>query len=510
MAQAQRKPPTPDPEAEAREALARLDEALRESPAPAEAFSAAAATSPVPAVFERWLVWARGQADPALADEAAQAWLDALPAEALVPLLHLLGSAEARGAFKQALWYLEHAEKLAPGDTRARGARPRLLVAIACRHLANRRPDLAAHAAADLARLPHGSTERGAALVLALRCACARAGWEPGGDPAGALARAWGGPARATVLVDVLAGHCHLGDPRGRPEPEHVAAALALLAEHGLAPVVPRRFRRALAQRTRQAVGLGAAELLALARAALRTSELETAFAATALGLALPDRSLDGAFLVLRARSLPSWTPRRRRACLAAAAELARRGGDAELLAEATAADLPCESGELLRVGGPVAREALEAVLRREREAAGYPGLGQDREPPLGCRCAACQARLASRVGAEEEAGDEADEDLDLEEATRGAEEGPEGPSEPERRPLGWGGLDELSGLPPRLLALFLEAAARHGSFGRMPTPEEIQGRDPALFARIEQAVAEFEKAGGTFPVPRGARRRRA
>jgi hypothetical protein len=54
-----------------------------------------------------------------------------------------------------------------------------------------------------------------------------------------------------------------------------------------------------------------------------------------------------------------------------------------------------------------------------------------------------------------------------------------------------------LAGLPPKLLALFLDILSR---FGDIPDPEEMARLDPALHTRFARALDEHLMKGGALP----------
>lgn len=475
---------------EVRSAVAALESGFD----PGGLYRGAAQRDPRPEVFRRWLAWARRLRGWKWADEAATAWHEALPDDT-APLLFLVESAEERGSFNKALAFLEMAEARDRLDPEVGRARARLLVALVRRHLSKGKTALAERAVDELAELPWARSDRGTAFVLSLRWAAsvpdAREAWRV------ELASVCGGPARAAVLLQAVAAACGLRW-EGPPPPEAglaeaVGAACALGDEFGLPLPILEGWAKPLFRQL-PSERLDAAALRALAGAALRSGRKELAHAAAGCGLALTERSLDAAFLLMRGRSLPPWTPRRVRECLVAAAELARRSRDTALLAEIVAADPlgTVRSPALLSLEDAVPEETLRRILRRERSAGAYPVFERDREEPIvtGCDCPVC--RGASRPAGLEEGDDPFCGDLE--------DDRPEGLEE---------GFEDLEALPPEVLALFLEAAAKYGRYGRLPSPDEIRRKDPKLFERMESALIESVAGGGPPPQSGRARKKR-
>lgn len=459
---------------------------------PGALYREAAAIGPRREVFERWLAFASGRGDQRGAEDAAQAWSLAHPLDP-APVLHLARSLEKRGAFQKALALLELADERGVTDPALARSRLRVLVRVVARQVSKGKADLALRAVEEIAALPLVRSERGAAFVLALRWVAdarhARAvQWRD------ALCAAWGGAVSADVLLALVGAACGLrmADPPRSPTLADVAAACHLGLEFGIELSIPAIWRTPLLKQLRsKSVAAGdAVELVALARSAVQAKERELAFVAAGRGLQGDDRSLDALLLLMRAKNLPDGSPRRTRECLAAAAELARRARDTALLASIVAAD-PMH-GEGGGRSGLLSLERIEEsdlrrILERERGDLGYP---RDREAPLACECPACAGRAGYGAGEDPFDEDEIDDLYD------------------DDRPLDLRDLEDLKnlvGLPPPLMALFLEATAKYGRYGQTPTPEEVERRDPELAARIRKALLELT-AG---PAPRRRKRRR-
>ena len=106
------------------------------------------------------------------ADEVFFRWHEALPDDPQ-PLLYLTESAEKRNALNKALKYLSEAEMLDGLNPKVRRARVHLLVAIAIRHLKQRKPHLFAKDFEEIEALPQIQEGDRLAFSSALRWVCA-------------------------------------------------------------------------------------------------------------------------------------------------------------------------------------------------------------------------------------------------------------------------------------------------------------------------------------------------
>lgn len=341
------------------------------------------------AVYARWLEYTRRRGRDKEADEVAMRWRRALPRDK-APLLHLMESAAQRNALDKALKFLQQAEELDAVDSSIQRARLRLWVAKALRHFAKGRPDLAGRDLDEMEQLPQLAEGDRRAFLAALRWVQAHASgnaqeaarWEQEtirlmGDrlPADVLRAAVGigiGPSAAAVhsaedppagdLVAAAGRACILGEDLGFP----IRVPSAWVGYLGAALSVK------LADRS----GADPAALAALARAAIGSEDNSIAFLASGIGLR-QGGALEARFLLFRGQSFPRWFGRRRDECFSAAAELARRRRDMDLLAETV--DL---RRHYAGWGGPFSGEAPDAamsaedlahVLRREADAAKFP-----------------------------------------------------------------------------------------------------------------------------------------
>jgi hypothetical protein len=472
-------------------------------------FERVAAADPRPEVFERWLAWARRNGGERAAKEVALAWKRASAGDAR-PLILLMEMAERRGAFKKALGLLGEAESLDRLSPFVAQARFRLMAAMALRHLEQLQARLAARDLAGIEALPEARLGRRPAFVAALRHLVSRQMQDSHRQTRAEVVSILGGEREAFFLLAALEGAVRQGPAEGSAlpggSPLELVTALASVAvlcnDVGVPIALPAPWEKKLVSGLAgDRVGLpDDAGLRAVAECALRSNIPRLAYVASGAGLRR-GTSL-GRFLLLRAHSL-SWAPRRRRECLAAATALAVRARDSPLIAEIRDR-MPWYEGQAAGDGG-LEREEIERIVAREA-AAEYRS--PDISAPPGAaapHCAVCGRAHEAPVAEDDLAGDDdsleedEDDDLDdeelaevtLEEILRNARSLPRGRGRAPRLPA------ELAGLPPKLLALFLEMLSR---FGDIPDPEEIATSDPALYARFSRAIDEQLMKGGALP----------
>ncbi len=489
-----------------------------------------------PETFRQWLAWSRSQRPWQETDKVALRWHEAFPDDT-EPLLYLTGSAEKRGAFKKALGFLEAAEELDSLRPEVRRARQRLLLATARRHLRQRKPHLVDKDVAALAGLPRMQSGDGPLVLAALGWATAleRGDDQQADEHREGLERELESETAVLLVLGGLAEAVRLRQPRLPRKPPRsdrgqltaaVARATDLADALGVAVEIPQPWSRVLIREVESPKSSWTpGQLLNLTAAALASQLSEVAYAASGAGLGQggPHRAR---FLLLRARSLPIWTPYRTAKALEAAVELARRGRDFDLISEAVELSrgrrrLPgFLLGRLAMEETSLSGEELEAVLRREQEAREYPkDFGDDDEPDW--------AMEPDRAGPDQAGPDWDDEDgwdddeLDFDPfcdcpgcTRRRLELGLDAaPLEDEPEDEGLAYPLELTGLPPPLLRLMMEATLKYGGPGGMPPePETVERLDPELFEKIQAAFLEYEAGGGALPrrpAPRRKKRRR-
>ncbi len=363
---------------------------------PEQLYARACAIDPHPETFGQWLDWARRHRDWRLSEQAAEAWRRALPKDTR-PLLHLMDSAEKRGALKKALGYLEAAEILNALNPEVRRARLRLLAATAVRHLTQRKANLAERDLADLEALLQAREGDRPAFLSAIRwmCAVLRRDEEAALQHSAEVDRQMGSRIAGTLTLGNLTEICRLVDAVGESylvrkidmKPgvsagAAVARACALGDDLGLPFAIPIGFEEELLKELKAGPGtLDARQLRLLAESALRLDLRKLAFAASGAGLA-KGGATEARFLLLRARALPEWEEARCDRCLAAATELARRQRDMALVEEAV--DLRRDSGlrgssfldwidSLEPRSLSMNTDELNKVLRREKEESKFP-----------------------------------------------------------------------------------------------------------------------------------------
>jgi hypothetical protein len=313
-------------------------------------------------------------------------------------------SAEKRNALQKAFKFMERAEQIDGLNAEVRRARLRLLVAMAIRHLKDRKARLAEGELRQLEALPQAQQGDRPAFISALRWAWAQTGGPNQGMPDGRaeVVRLLGSELAAGMVVAGVARRCGLNvrEPEAPPKGVQLSSALgracALGDDMGLPLEIPEKLLDRLEKElSSKDFTAPVPALVALGETAIRQDLLKMGYAIAGAGLA---QGIEGQarFLYLRARGMPSWESERRDSCLAAASELARRQRDNDLLNRI--GELRDEEMDWL--GGPpesrattISAEEIAAVVERESKERGYP----KSRPPLGfsgggCQCPACRA----------------------------------------------------------------------------------------------------------------------
>ena len=289
--------------------------------------------------FQRWLRHT-AEASPDSSDLVAERWCAALPND-IPPLLHLMQSAEKRNALQKAFKYMERAEQIDGLNADVRRARLRLLVAMAVRHLREKKPHLAEKELRQMAALPQAQQGDRPAFVAALRWVwCGLQLW-PGEATAAhkEAVQILGDGVTAHLLILNVQNWCGLTELElGKPPKPSVPlfAAMGRVCALGddmgmpvdLSREMPAQLMKELSA---PKVSADPRALAALGEAAMRRDDSRLAYAIAGAGLAQGSDN-HGRFLFLRSRSLPPWEDQRRSSCLAAASELARRQHDSDLL----------------------------------------------------------------------------------------------------------------------------------------------------------------------------------
>ena len=492
---------------------------------PARLYRLASEIDPAADTFRQWLEWTENHTSHwKHTDAVAATWHAAVPDDTR-PLLYLMKSAENRNAFKKALGYLEKAECLDGLNPDVKKARLRLLAATAVRHLKQKKAHLAKKDLTEIEALPQFGDGDRPAFLVALNSVCAVIDGQKTelsrlNDE---LINLLESPVTAKVVMQGLLQACSLSDrkinlPADTKAPmtsDDLVIALArgcrLGDDMGIPITIPLEYEKKLRNFfTTADSSHDTATIRVIAETALRNNHYELAYAAAGVGLVKQGAST-ARFLLLRARSLPTWEIERKEDCLTAAIELARRERDLDLIDEAI---------ELRRNGNKMPfgfsffnsmigedkpsmdAEELNDVLELEKEAREYPSDymsddyfddfddddDDDDYEESDCRyCDAkkCPDRKApyrpDKLYAEEFDDDDDDDDID---------------DFPDFNTL----LDDfLPDLPPDLMALIMKVFAKHGKNGSFPDPDELARKDPWL---ADQLLREMKKVetDGTLP----------
>jgi hypothetical protein len=346
---------------------------------------------------------------PETCDAVAEQWAAALPRD-ITPLLHLMRSAEQRDALQKAFGLMERAEEIDGVNPDVRRARLRLLAAMAVRHLRQNKPKLAGKDLSQIEALPQSQQGDRPAFVAALRFVwCLARNARDEADAAYAAAVRFLGDEATTQILFIEVEHwCGRSDSKlgksQRPRTTLLAALgriCALADDMGMelattADIWNQMERELSAPK----VSVNPQALEALGNLAMRRSQIPIAYALAGAGLAQGAES-HAQFLFLRAQSLPPWEDERRDLCLAAAAELARRRHDSELLTKiglwrqevsdwADFADYATAAPGTEEIGRLVEREI------GDRDYPGTPPEGDDEDyldDDEDCQCPACCAQ---------------------------------------------------------------------------------------------------------------------
>jgi hypothetical protein len=431
------------------EELARLqpENGVKHFVSPEQLYQRACVLDPHREAFSQWMDWAKRE--PAgKAEQVAQSWHKIRPGD-LEPVLYLMEYAKKRKAFHTALMYLDKAERIDGVHSSIRRARLHLLAGRALQHIQQKKARPAEELLAEMAALPQAQQGDRPAFLAALRY---MAGAVRGDSAQASVQRAeverlLESGAAASLLILSVAQACKRSalekpapvqawtDAEKANLPAAIARVSSLARDMELEAPIPWTVMAEASkqfQRTKPALATG--QLLALADAAIGAAHLELLYAVSAAGLA-SGGAQQARFLLLRAQALPGRQFERRALCAAAAAEIARKQGDA-----ATAE----EAGELLSSSGPmsgisVTAEQAAEVLRKEKASSKPGGRAPSYRGILGpkCNCPECR-RARGEAGPYDEFDD--DDEFD--------------------------GLDDVFDLPPReILEQAAKALPRSGSF---------------------------------------------
>lgn len=396
---------------------------------PAELYQRACAIDPHTEAFSTWLDWTRQNSGEAPAEQVAEAWHKACPAD-LEPVLFLMEGAAARKAFPTALKYLAQAEQIDGVHPQVRRARLRLMAGGILRHIQQQKPHLAIGKLDALAALPQAQQGDRPAFLAVLRFLIhvLRADTQQMGAAQAQAEQLLGGRAAAKLLIFGLAlaakqpSPVILESPGALTPAERATIPAALARVTALAKdmnsaglKIPQSYIDAAAQQLPgSSSSLDTAQIQVLAEAGVNANHSDLAYTASAAGLERGGASEAG-FLLLRARALPPQQFQRRALCAAAVVQIARQNRDTELLEKAA---------NLLR--GPLRSADLELtpdqaaeVLRKEKAEPRFlarSGNGPDYRAILKEKLCDCPACRRARGEAPDSFDDDFEDEPDLDE----------------------------------------------------------------------------------------------
>ncbi len=364
---------------------------------PDRIFARVCAADPCSENFQRWLDWHKNSWKRA-ADHVAEKWLAHLPKD-VKPALHLMTSAEKRGAFTTAFEYMCRAEMIDGLNPEVRKARFRLLVSMATRHLQKKKTKLAWPELNALAVLPETQHGDRVAYVAALNCVgCMILGRdEEVKKECSRIVEVFNSAVAARIVLRGAILACKFMAkvpelPLVNEGPLAAAAgrACAVGEDVGVPFDIPRELNQELMRDlAANGPGLDFAPLSALGEVALREQNLPLAYAVSTAGLAGAPAGHPH-FLFLRAQALPRGLDERQDACVDAAAELARRQRNDSLL-EKISRWRENVFGEFAPMSAELSmpNEEVNKVLQAERSKPNFPDGNSKPEQP--CDCPDCR-----------------------------------------------------------------------------------------------------------------------
>lgn len=387
---------------------------------PEEIYQRAAAINPTADVFAPWLEWAKlGNANP---DDVALSWHRTCPGD-IQPLLHLIESKSSRKAYHDALKYLAAAEEIDGTHPVVRMERVRLLTGKLLKQFRKKNLRLVQQTVQEIAaEASVREGDRPAVLAALHWLVVGAAGHESTEAARSKVETILGNRIAAIILRYVVSGAAGLPAPADTPWPSRLSsedrasipAALArtlLVARYFGFPdnEIPAGYpAEAARELPKVADSLDIAHIRCLADYGIASRELSLAYVAAGAGMNRGGAA-EARFLLARALSLPEPLHDRKVACAAAAATIARRRQETDVVKKAI---------EALHKSGDAdadldLEEALD-VLAQEKAAGKYPTPGNPGPnyskllyDPDSCDCPVCR----SGRGELEEADDE---DLDV------------------------------------------------------------------------------------------------
>jgi hypothetical protein len=474
---------------------------------PEHLYSLARKIDPSSETFRQWLDWLENDDSHwKEANAAAKAWHAAVPDDAR-PLLFLMKSAEKRNSLKKALGYLEKAERLDGLNPGVKRARLHLLAATAIRHLKQKKTRLARKDLVEIDALPQSGEGDQPAFLVALKSVCAMIDREKSRSDRlnEKLIKLLENKLTAKVFMEGLLTVCGLPDQathfrsyeKEPLEGDDLVAAVArgckLGDDMGVPVAIPGEYEEKISDFfTTKECSLDTAAIRIIGEAALRNKNLKLAYAAAGAGL-LRGGAAAARFLLLRARSLPTWEMTRRDACITAAIELARRERDMNLIDEAielhrdgkgSQYGLSIRNDMMGKSNFSMEAQELNEVLRCEKEAREYPSstpmnllnsFDYDEDDDLEAHdCENCDVKNCSGRKAAYVPDNFSNYDFDDD--------------------------DYFPNLPPGVVSLLIEEIAKNGrKHGRTPDLKELARKKPKLVEQMVQILLD-SKADGNLP----------
>jgi hypothetical protein len=421
-------------------------------------------------------------------------------------------SAEKRNALTKALGYLEKAERLDGLNPDVKRARLRLLTATAIRHLKQQKTHLAQKDFAAIEALPQSNEGDRPAFLVALKTVGAIIDREDShlDRLTDELIKLFDNQLTAQVVMEGLLKVCGLPysatklssytrDPlTGDDLVAAVARGCKLGDDMGVPIAIPSECEEKMdVFFTTKDCTLDTSTISTIAEAALCNKNLKLAYTASGAGLLRGGAAL-ARFLLLRARSLPTWEMSRQDDCITAAIELARRERAMDLIDEAIELRRNRQGSRygfsiwnVLRGERNLSMdtEDLNDVLNREREAREYPSsmspglldgfdddLDDDEEytPCKHCEAKDCPDRTVEYVSPRFDDDDYDDDDYFDDDV-----------------------FDPLPDIPEGIMSRLMEMILKQGNKkGHLPDPQELAQKNPKLAEQILQILLDAETEG--------------
>lgn len=298
-------------------------------------------------IYRKWLkYYFDGKNYHKKADRAAEKWHSDFPTES-EPLLYLAESAEDRKAFTKALKFLQKAEAVDGLNPKVKKARLRLLLLKCFDHLDKNKTHLAEKDLVEIAEQPAVKTGSLSVFLSAIKWAIATQQQDKAkmSTMRNEIENMLNSSICTKLLLYNVSNYMRAGNIRyadfgfdkkeiksGRLVAE-AGRGLLIGIEAGLSFAIPFQWQKDLEKELNgRKFKVDSSVLDIFSESVIKYSN-ELAFAASGAGLRMAG-SNKAKFLKIRAQSLPYYCAERRRACFAAAAQMAKQQRDMDLLAE--------------------------------------------------------------------------------------------------------------------------------------------------------------------------------